>query len=97
MSSDQDKKVGTTQPVADERRGDARQPFEGEIRVRLLDPILVGPGENISGDGVFFVTEGSVQVEVSAGEDGKVYQGELVRLHSMGGGKTGVAVRFKVD
>jgi hypothetical protein len=95
MTSDQDNKQDSLQPLADERRGGERQPFDGEIRIRFLDPILVGPGENISGDGVFFVTEDSVRVEVSTDGDDKVYQGELVRLHSMGSGKTGVAVRFE--
>ncbi len=97
MNLDQNKNDSAAQPVADERRGGERKPFDGEIRIRFLDSELVGPGENISGDGVFFVTEGSVRVEVSAGDDGKTYQGELVRLHSMGSGKTGVAVRFEMD
>ena len=94
MSTDQGKETTGSQGVVGERRGDERQPFEGEITIRFLEAELVGPGENISGDGVFFVTEDSVRVEVSTGEGGEIYEGELVRLHSMGGGKTGVAVRF---
>lgn len=94
MSADSSRETEASQGPVGERRGGKRQPFAGEISIRFLDPVLVGPGENISEDGVFFVTDDSVRVEVSTGEDGEVYAGELVRLHSMGAGKTGVAVRF---
>lgn len=94
MSDDRGEQTENSKGLVDERRIGERQPFEGEITIRFLDPVLVGPGENISAEGVFFVADGSVKVEVSTSEGGEVFTGELVRLHKMGEGKTGVAVRF---
>lgn len=60
-----------------------------------LDPLsIVGPGENISREGVFFVIDGRIRATVTIEGRDEVLQGELVRIQSMGAGRTGIAVRF---
>ena len=77
-----------------ERRDPKRQDLDGEVVVELQTTRLVGSGQNISQEGVFFISDGSVPVKVRIeGEDGEI-RGEIVRIESMGGGRTGVAVRF---
>lgn len=76
-----------------DRRGGNRQALGGHVVVRFDDVPLVGSGQNISPDGVFFVAEGAVRVLVQLeGEEPVV--GEVVRMTSMGDGKTGIAVAF---
>lgn len=76
-----------------ERRGGDRQPLAGNVVVRFDDVPLVGSGQNTSPEGVFFVADGAVRVRVQvAGQDPVV--GEVVRMTSMGNGKTGIAVVF---
>jgi hypothetical protein len=75
-----------------ERRGGSRAPTSAAITVHIDRPI-VGPGQNLSSDGLFFVTDGAIRVRVSIeGESDR--EGELIRLQSLGGGKLGLAVRF---
>ncbi len=76
-----------------ERRGEDRQPLGGQVVVRFDDIPLIGSGQNLSQEGVFFVADGAVQVLVQLeGRDPIV--GEVVRMTSMGDGKTGIAVAF---
>lgn len=77
-----------------DRRRDVRQAVGGEVTVRLPAQEIVGPGENVSADGVFFVAEAALQVEVTLPGSGEVRRGELVRVHQMGGGRVGIAIRF---
>ena len=76
-----------------ERRHDDRQPLMGEVVVRFEDTPLIGSGQNASREGVFFVAEGAVRVQVQLeGEEPVI--GEVVRMASMGNGKIGIAVAF---
>ncbi len=76
-----------------ERRGGDRQPLVGNVVVRFDDIPLIGSGQNVSPEGVFFVADGAVRVQVQMeGRDPVV--GEVVRVTSMGDGKTGIAVVF---
>ena len=75
-----------------ERRGGDRLPTSAEVAVYIDQPI-VGPGQNLSNEGVFFVTEGAIHVRVLVAGEGE-REGELIRLESMGEGKLGLAVRF---
>jgi hypothetical protein len=77
----------------DERRASDRQDCAGPVAVRFVEAQLVGPGANNSSEGVFFVAQGAVRVQVRLG-DGEWREGELVRAQSMGEGKVGLAVRF---
>ena len=64
------------------------------MSIRFSRDALVGNGQNISEQGVFFVAEGRVVVEVEIeGREG-VLQGELVRTENMGSGSVGIAVKF---
>lgn len=77
-----------------ERRRPERRPLDGEVVVEFSEADLVGPGQNISEAGVFFVTEGSIPVSVRVeGREGLV-AGQLVRVESMGAGKLGIAIKF---
>ena len=78
--------------TAADRRGGERTPTSASVTVHIDQPI-VGPGQNLSSDGLFFVTEGAIRVRVAIEGEGE-REGELVRLQSMGGGKLGLAVRF---
>lgn len=77
-----------------ERRRDNRQSLGGAVTVQLPAQEIVGPGENLSSDGVFFVAAGAVVVEVILPGTSEVRRGELVRVTQMGAGRIGVAVRF---
>ena len=80
---------------ADERRFDNRQALDGDVVVELAEPQIIGPGQNISPEGVFFVSEGAVRVRIRIeGEDEGWRAGELIRVQSMGPNQVGVAVKF---
>ena len=80
--------------VSAEGRRSPRVELDGNVSVRLARAAIVGSGQNISDQGVFFVTDGDVPVEVEIeGRDGALL-GKLVRVESMGGGAVGIAVKF---
>ena len=79
------------QEVADRRLAD-REAIQGAVRVCFADLELVGPGRNISETGVYFVADATARVQVIV--DGVLREAEVVRVESLGNGKTGVAVRF---
>lgn len=70
-----------------------RVDLDGEVTIRFPAGTLVGSGENISVQGVFFTADGSLPVVVQVAGRGEV-PGRLVRLESMGDGRIGIAVRF---
>ena len=75
-------------------RQSERVETDRKVTIRIGDQVLVGNGQNISDQGVFFVAEGRLPVQVEiAGRDG-VLTGELVRTENMGAGQVGIAVRF---
>lgn len=77
-----------------ENRRDQRYDFDRQVTLEFAAGAIVGPGENISQQGVFFTTHGKLPVTVRvAGVDGDI-EGELVRYESMGDGRVGIAVRF---
>lgn len=81
-------------PVAgDDRRGSGRQPCATDVTVEFDGRPLIGPSENLSAAGVFFVAEASLRVRVKVGE-GEWIEGEVVRAQSMGEGKIGLAIKF---
>jgi hypothetical protein len=82
------------QQKGSERREGTRKALREPVSVRLLAPCLDGVGENVSEQGVLFVVEGPVEVMVRIGNSGTELRGTLVRLQDMGGGRSGIAVRF---
>lgn len=80
--------------AAVEGRRAPRVELDRQVTIRIGDQVLVGNGQNISAQGVFFVAEGRLPVEVEIeGRDGPL-AGELVRTENMGAGQLGIAVRF---
>ncbi|MBL8748418.1 MAG: PilZ domain-containing protein [Planctomycetes bacterium] len=79
--------------TTDHRRAE-RVPFAGTVAIEFDTTSLVGSGENISNEGVYFTAEGEVPVLVRMGDGGTTVRARLVRFESMGGGRVGIAVRF---
>jgi hypothetical protein len=77
-----------------ERREGTRKALREPVSVRLLAPGVTGAGENISEQGVLFVVDGPVEVMVRIGDREHEVRGTLVRLQDLGGGRSGIAVRF---
>lgn len=77
-----------------ERRHNERRALGGTVTVRLPAQELVGPGENASPEGVYFVTEGKLDVDVVLPGETEPRRGELVRVTQMGDGRLGIAVRL---
>lgn len=90
--------MGKPKPPADvktdERRDGPRVPMDDNVTVTLLTDVIVGPGQNISPHGVFFVAEASLRVKVQMPGASQAVEGKLVRVQHMGEGKLGIAVRF---
>lgn len=70
-----------------------RVDLSSDVTIQLDDITLVGSGDNISLQGVFFTTDEPITVSVQVADHGEV-RGKLVRLESMGDGRYGIAVRF---
>lgn len=79
--------------TANESRDSQRVPLSSQVAIDFESTSIVGPGENISSQGVYFTAEGCVRVTVRIGT-GRAVTGRLVRLESMGGGRVGLAVQF---
>lgn len=80
--------------AAIEGRRAARVELDRKVTIRIGDQVLVGNGQNISEQGVFFAAEGRLPVEVEIeGREGPL-TGQLVRAENMGAGQLGIAVRF---
>lgn len=77
-----------------ERRQEERQYIGGTVTVRLPAQAVVGPGENVSADGLFFVAEGALLADVTLPGELEVRRGELVRVTAMSEGRVGIAIRF---
>ena len=65
------------------------------MTIRFRADAIIGSGQNISDEGVFFLTEASVPVIVEILGRDKPLMGELVRLETMGSGQIGIAVKFE--
>ena len=79
--------------VADSRRA-PRVPTDEEVTIVFDVERIVGPGKNVSAQGLYFTTEGALRVQVSMAGSEATVPGELVRVESMGNGQVGIAVRF---
>lgn len=77
----------------DDRRGSGREPCATDVTVVFDGQPLVGPSENLSAEGVFFIAEASLRVRVRVGT-GEWIEGQVVRVQTMAAGKVGLAIRF---
>lgn len=80
--------------TAAEQRREPRHPLDATVTVDVPAVQIVGSGENISTQGVFFTAEGGLRVRVHIQGRSAPVDGELVRCESMGDGRVGLAVRF---
>src|ERR1043166_5050111 len=80
--------------VAADNRRDPRLQMEDEVTVTFAADTIKGPGQNISAQGLYFTTTGSVRVQVKLAGSDRTVPGGLVRAESMGNGRIGVALRF---
>lgn len=77
----------------DQRRHE-RTPLDGEVTISVDAQQIVGPGRNVSSQGLYFSTSAAVRVMVTVPGQKDPIPGELVRVESMGDGRLGIAVRF---
>lgn len=77
-----------------DNRRDPRVDLAKQVTIRFEAGSIVGPGQNISLQGVFFTAPASIPVTVSIDGVDEVVQGQLVRVETMGEGRVGIAVRF---
>ena len=68
--------------------------MEEHVTITIQTDEIVGPGQNMSSQGVFFVADTSLKVSVSIQGVAEPVEGHLVRVQQMGEGKLGIAVRF---
>jgi PilZ domain len=80
--------------VAEDSRRDPRVNMGEQVTITFATDSIIGPGQNISAQGVFFVAETSIPVTVRIDGVEATVRGELVRVQSMGEGRVGIAVRF---
>lgn len=86
-------KPPSEQAVAENRRA-PRVDMLASVTVVLPACEIVGPGQNISAQGLYFTTTAALRVMVRVAGSGQELEGELVRVESMGNGQLGIAVRF---
>ena len=75
-------------------RRDARVDLGEQVTIHFDAGCIVGPGQNISAQGVFFTAAATIPVTVRIAGRAQVVYGELVRVETMGDGQVGIAVRF---
>lgn len=80
--------------VAADQRRLTRVPIDDEVTIQIEAQNIVGPGKNVSAQGVYFTTNAAVRVQVRIAGRTETVPGELVRVESMGDGTVGIAVRF---
>lgn len=81
-------------PHSATNRQSERVGFDSTVTIRLSGDAIVGSGQNVSGQGVFFVSEASIPVTVEIDGRPGTLPGELVRIENMGDGQVGIAVKF---
>ena len=77
-----------------EARCDPRVDLGERVTIHFEGGCIVGPGQNLSAQGVFFTAAASLPVTVRIDGRDEVVRGELVRVETMGDGRVGIAVRF---
>jgi len=85
----QERTVATNHEV----RRAPRVELDGEVAIRFDGGTILGSGENVSEQGVFFTAAAALPVTVHVAGRGEI-RGELVRLETIGDGRIGIAVRF---
>jgi hypothetical protein len=77
-----------------ERRDTPRIPIASTVEIRIIGSTFQGPSENISTQGIFFVTDAAIAVEVTVSPRHPPLHGRIVRVQSVRENTLGIAVRF---
>lgn len=80
--------------VVQDRRGTERIPLEGTVSVKVVEGEILGPSRNISQEGIYFIAEAEMPVQVTLPMDGRVLSGKIVRVGAVRDGELGIAIRF---
>lgn len=86
--------MSVNQTSSIENRRDPRYDLDRQVTLEFAVGSIIGPGENISQQGVFFTASGALPVTVRIAGVQDPVAAELVRYESMGDGRVGIAVRF---
>lgn len=78
--------------ATDDRRRAERRPSESRMSIIVPEQVLEGRVENTSESGLFLFAEGRVTVEVVIA--GERRRGRLVRLQTINGRETGLAIEL---
>ncbi len=81
----------------DSRRRTPRLETNDSVRVAVAAQNVEGVERNISAQGVYFVADAKLHVNVYLEGSEQPVAGELIRVENMGDGKLGFAVRFLGD
>ena len=84
----------TDEPTTSERRSQERATIDGTVTVAFADQEVIGPGQNMSDEGVFFIADASLRVKILVHGTEEWREGEVIRVQSMGEGRLGMAIRF---
>ena len=84
----------TKKSTTRERRLDPRIPLESNVEIRIIGTRFQGPSENISSQGIFFVSEAEIPVEVTVSRRYPPLKGRIVRVQAIREDTLGIAVRF---
>jgi len=77
-----------------EQRRDERLGLAEQVAIQFSDLTLVGSGENISSQGVYFTVDATIPVRVRIGDGQQEVEGHLIRASTIEDGRVGIAVRF---
>ena len=83
----------TTTTSVDQRLN-PRHELQESVTIEFEAGSLVGSGQNISVQGVFFTTTDALPVTVRINGKSETVRAELVRYETLGDGQVGIAVRF---
>jgi|SoiMetStandDraft_5_1073268.scaffolds.fasta_scaffold91723_2 hypothetical protein len=83
-----------TTTILGEQRQVPRHELQESVTIEFKAGALMGSGQNISVQGVFFTTTDSLPVTVRINGKSESLPAELVRYETLGDGQVGIAVRF---
>jgi hypothetical protein len=83
-----------TTTILGEQRQVPRHELQETVTIEFKAGALVGSGQNISVQGVFFTTGDCLPVTVRINGKSEPVPAELVRYETLGDGQVGIAVRF---
>ena len=83
-----------TEQKVTERRAATRLPTGGSAAVRIRETEILGPSRNVSPEGIYFIAEAEIPVEVRLPNANTTVSGKIVRIGAVRDGELGIAIRF---